>query len=191
MRAFVAIDLDEPIRRKLAALQDVLRRRAGKLSWVAPDKLHLTIKFLGEIEASQAATISTALNRIAARLEPFEFELRGVGVFPPRGLARVLWVGVEPVIAQAIDPLLGLHYACEDELGELGFARESRPFSPHLTLARNKMPVDRDLRRSLEQAADFSAGPQLVGAITLYESQLGANGPTYLAISKHPLAAKV
>lgn len=191
MRAFVAIDLDEPIRRNVAALQDALRRRAGKLSWVAPEHLHLTIKFLGEIEASRATTICAALNRIAARAEPFDILLRGVGVFPPRGLARVLWVGVEPVFTQKMDPLRGIHRACEDELAELGFARESRPFSPHLTVARNKTSIDRDLRRSLDQAADFLAGPQRVSAITFYESQPGPNGPTYRSISTHRLAAIV
>ncbi len=188
MRAFIAIDFDEPIRRKLAALQDTLRRRAGKLSWVAPGNLHLTIKFLGEIEADRVATISTALDHIAARVEPFEIMLRGVGIFPPRGLARVLWVGVEPIVLRSHDPLQALHHVCEDELADLGFAREDRPFSPHLTLARNKSSMDRDLRRSLEHGAEFAAGPQRVHAIAFYESQLGANGPTYRVISTHRLA---
>lgn len=190
MRAFIAIDFDESIRRKLAGLQDTLRRRAGRLSWVAPDNLHLTIKFLGEIDACRVETISAALDQIAARIEPFEIMLRGVGVFPPRGLAHVLWAGVQPIVAGAHDPLKALHRASEDGLADLGIAREDRPFSPHLTLARNKSSVDRDLRRSLEHGAEFAAGPQRINAVTFYESQLGASGPTYRVISTHRLASK-
>jgi 2'-5' RNA ligase len=189
MRAFIAIDFDEPIRRQLADLQGTLRRRAGKLSWVAAGKLHLTIKFLGEIEPAQAAAVSTTIDALAADIAPFQVVLRGVGVFPPRGLARTLWVGIEAAAARdhAADPLGALQRACEDRLAAIGFAREGRPFHPHLTLARNKLRFDRDLRRSLEHAAGFFAGPQRIEAVTFYESTLGRAGSMYRAISRHVL----
>lgn len=132
MRTFIAIDLDHKIRERIASLQAKLRSRCPKLSWVKPERMHLTIKFLGEIEEAQVGPIQQALDAVAGQCHPFDITFAGLGVFPPRGRANVLWLGIQ----DAIGGLKACWSKCEDQLAALGLPGEDRPFSAHLTLAR-------------------------------------------------------
>ncbi|MDI7277312.1 MAG: RNA 2',3'-cyclic phosphodiesterase, partial [Anaerolineae bacterium] len=134
VRTFVAIELDVDLRTTLGELQGRLRRaplaRLGR--WVAPEGIHLTLKFLGNVPAGRVPELGEALRRACARIAPFEIAIAGLGCFPSYQRPRVLWVGVE----EPTGSLERLYSAVERELERVGFRPEGRPFTPHLTLAR-------------------------------------------------------
>jgi 2'-5' RNA ligase len=191
MRLFVAVDLDEPRRLAAARASAELARRLGAqglgraVKWVEPRNLHLTVRFIGEADEVRAARIQQAL--APPLLTPaFMLALGGLGVFPPRGSPRVLWMGV----VQGASALADLHDEVEGRLQAIGESPEARGFSAHLTLARLK-ELDRaqgeTVRRVLhDQRVD--PGACQVGAVTLYQSRLAPGGPTYTPLSRSPLA---
>ncbi len=183
MRAFIAIDFDDAVIRQLADLQTRLRQRLPSLKWVRPDQLHLTVKFLGEMDDSRVAEIGEALTAIATNRAPFAVRLKSVGCFGPRGSVRIIWVGVK----DATGALQRLAADCDAAMASLGFPREERPFSAHLTLARNKNPhLSRDIHRAIEGDRNAIFGEQTIAAIALYQSELDSTGPTYTTVSNHP-----
>jgi 2'-5' RNA ligase len=182
MRTFIAIEFDPPIRKQLADLQRRLKPQCGRPKWVDPTAMHLTLKFLGEIDPRQCVKVSEALDTLAAECEPFEIAVGGLGTFPPRGSVKVLWVGIE----DESGGLQNCHKKCEALLTPIGFPPESRRFSPHLTLARNRNPGDsRAIIAAIEQLGAPNLGSQVVDGVTFYESTLTPRGPIYRAISKH------
>jgi len=191
MRLFVAVDLDEP--RRLAAAQaaaSIARRldAAGvgrSLKWVDPRNLHLTLRFIGEVDDERGSVIRDALGRPLST-PAFDLTLGGAGVFPPSGNPRVLWLGV----VQGASELAGLHDEIEGRLRAMGESPDTRPFSSHLTLARFK-DLDRARSESVRAAireARLDPGPCRVEAVTLYQSRLAPAGPTYTALLRSPLA---
>ncbi len=183
MRSFIAIDFDAAIRRQLAATQDRLRHHCPSLRWVDPEKIHLTLKFLGEIDDDQLEPVARTLDELTRDCRSFDIAVRGLGVFGTPRSVRVVWVGLhEP---QGF--LARCHARCETLLLPLGFPKENRPFRPHLTLARNRSPRDsNDIRRAVEKHANLNAGIQTVTSITLYQSTLTSDGPIYQPLSQHP-----
>ncbi len=190
MRLFLAVDLDEPTRRAVARLARGLADRLAAsfkrgARWVEPDNLHLTVRFIGEVSDEQAARVREVVqSRLAT--PAFELTLGGLGVFPPGGAARVLWVGV----VEGASELAALHDELEARLRALGEPPEDRPFTAHLTLARFK---DLDRRQSDALRAAIREGPGAVGscrvdAVTLYQSRLSPAGPTYTPLVRTPLA---
>ena len=133
MRSFVAIELPSEARRRLGTLVAGLREAGVRgLRPVNPEAVHLTLKFLGDVPASQLDAVSAALEGAAAAADPFDLELRGLGGFPDLRRPRVLWVG----IGGDLEALQRLYEALEESLAPLGFPPEGRAFTPHLTLAR-------------------------------------------------------
>lgn len=184
MRTFVAVELDRAVRERVGALAGKLQIRCPKLSWVRPRNMHLTIKFLGEIEPAQVGPIQTALDQAARQCRMFEISFTGLGVFPPHGPVKVLWLGVD----DATGVLAKCWNCCEEALEAIGFAREERPFSAHLTLARNKNPrLSDEVRKMLHHPPPFAALRQRVTGLTFYQSTLTGDGPVYESISKHEL----
>ncbi len=182
MRTFLAIDLDHKIRERIAALQAKLKSRCPKLSWVKPERMHLTLKFLGEIDEAQVGPIKQALDGVAAQCRPFDITFYGLGVFPPRGHVNVLWLGIE----DASGGLKSCWKSCEDALASLGLPREDRPFSAHLTLARNKNPrLSSDVRRLLHDPPPFEPQTQRVKGLTFYHSTLTSEGPIHEVLGRH------
>jgi 2'-5' RNA ligase len=145
VRAFVAVELDGEVRAALRDLQDRLRQdppaRLGR--WVAPDGIHLTLRFLGDVPAARLPELRQALQHAGQSVAPFELAVAGLGCFPDLSRPRVIWVGVE----EPTGALVRLQLAVERELDRLGFRPEGRPFRPHLTLARI-----RDQARNRERA---------------------------------------
>lgn len=191
IRAFVAVDLPEELRIRLGELIDRLSARIGRgtVRWVRPQGIHLTLKFLGDVGAARTEEIAGAVRSVTERHRPFQVEVGGVGCFPGPGRPRVLWVGVkEP--AGALAKLQG---EVEAGLAALGFPREDRPFSPHLTLARVRReasPVE------AAKAGAFVAGLPSeilgeveVGRVTLFRSELRPAGPVYTALAVANLGA--
>lgn len=182
MRLFVAVGLDDARRRAVGGLAaDLARRLASRgvgrsARWVEPANLHLTVRFIGEVGDEQAARIQEAVRRRFAT-PAFDLGLGGLGVFPPVGPPRVLWVGV----TEGEDSLAALHEEVEARLEALGEPRETRPFSAHLTLARFKEPDRRlgEVVRAILRDIPAEVGACRIDRVTLYESRLAPTGPTY------------
>ena len=185
MRLFLAIDPDERAR---VSLRDVLPRAgealgpaASALRWIAADSLHLTLHFLGEVAPDQAPRLVDAL-RFRAAIPPFTLSLDRFGAFPPSGPPRTIWLG----IGAGTDDVKRVHAELVRRLTALGFATESRPFSPHLTVARvrdqHRSRV-RDVRATLASIA-FPPIEWPVGQVLLYESDLSGPRPRYTELGR-------
>ena len=184
MRAFLAVALDESIRSDIGQFQDRLRPAGADVKWVAVDHLHLTLKFLGEIEPAWVEEIRRFMAEAAAGVAPFSFEVRGAGTFPPRGAPRVVWVGVE----DPSESLRQVYRPLDQSLTALGIAREKRAFHPHITVGRVRRPKKAPaLLERLRAEADQAFGTQHVQEIVLFQSRLSPAGPTYSILHAEPL----
>jgi len=192
VRSFIAIELPDELRRGLSQLE--ARLKLGKqpwVKWVDPYGIHLTLKFLGSIAADRIGEITRAMEEAAQGIPPFHLEVKGLGVFPNLRRVQVAWVG----IGGEVDKLRQLQQRVESNLVPLGFAAESRPFTPHLTLARLREQAPLDERQRFGQligSTRFEAGTIEVDAINLIRSQLTREGAIYSRISsvnlKKPLS---
>src|SRR5688572_8130706 len=136
IRTFICIEIPESIKERIGQLQEALRPIKAQVSWTKPSNIHLTLKFLGGVPASRVEGVRKAVERAASGISPFEVEVSGTGCFPSPRSPRVLWVG----LSQLPEALKQLSAKLEDELERLGFAREKRKFSPHLTIGRLRAP---------------------------------------------------
>lgn len=178
IRLFVAIELPEDVRGRVAALCGGV----PGAKWVKPENLHLTLRFIGEVPEDRFHDIDAALAQI--RAPAFEVELDGVGCFPPRGQARVLWVGVTKNGA-----LAHLYGKVESALVRTGLKPEGRKYSPHVTLARLKGAPVRRIQEFVAEHNLFRAGPFPVVNFTLFSSFLSQSGAIHRAEASYPLAA--
>ena len=184
IRAFVAVELPPEVR---DALSEVVRFLdgigIGGMRTVEPGSAHLTLKFLGDVEASRVGAVEEALAGAAAASRPFRLALAGTGTFPERGTPRVLWAGLDG----DLDALTCLQARVEEALGALGFAPEGRPFRLHLTLARLGDRSARGERR--RAAAALSSAPFEPGfgfgveSVSLMRSVLRPGGARYVRLA--------
>lgn len=184
IRGFVAVELPAEVRGFLADLVDRVRSRGIRARWVHPDRMHITLRFLGEIPAPRFEAVRAALARpIAAGGHP-ELVPAGIGTFPPRGRARVLWAGLRGDTA-----VLGrCALEVEGRLEALGFPREPRPFRPHITLARARSPGGIAGLDRIGPEIRAAQGPGFrVTHLTLFESRLRPQGPEYIPRAVVPL----
>ncbi|NIM90079.1 MAG: RNA 2',3'-cyclic phosphodiesterase [Candidatus Aminicenantes bacterium] len=184
MRTFIAIDLDTEIKEALSALIDKLRERHQNIRWVRREAMHLTLKFLGEIDKERVPEIKNILEKVVRNYQPFFLKITGTGYFPAKKKnPRVLWTGVE-----ADEALTSLQQTLERELQKIGFAEEKRDFHPHLTLGRVKFPSSiQETMRELESHQESVFGEMTVKKITLFQSILKPSGAEYKALSEHQL----
>ena len=189
LRAFIAVELSEALRRALGEVQAQVRAAVDlPVRWVEPEKAHLTLKFLGDIDEGQVEAIVSAMADIASQAQPMTVALGDVGGFPTLARPRVLWVGLRGDVG----PLTDLQQALERRMESLGFAAEGRPFAPHLTLGRVR---GGDRSRHLEEAAGLAADAptaeavQRVDRISLMQSTLRAQGPEYRSLRSVILGA--
>lgn len=181
MRAFIAIELPEELRAELARQQVALRAASSDARWTRPEGIHLTLKFLGEISEAQVGQVAQALEALG-EFPPFPVEVAGFGFFPEARRPRVFWVGVKAGAA-----LGELAQRFEAALEKLGFARERRVFSPHLTLARFQAARPQPaLADWLESRQGFSFGRFQVSEFFLYESKLSPQGAQYRKVARFP-----
>jgi 2'-5' RNA ligase len=184
-RIFVAVDISDEARRGAASYIESLRKefRDVRVGWERAEKLHLTMKFLGNCEENQLIELEKAVAGISREISKFRFQVAETGVFPNARNPRVLWIDVK----DAAGNLSKINDRLETECEKIGFARENRRFVPHLTIARIKEPHRaRDLAQTHLQNK-FEPVETLVSRIVIYESQLLPTGSVYSVVSKHEL----
>ncbi len=181
MRSFIAIEIPDVIKQRMAEVQAGLRKADVDASWPRPEGMHLTLKFLGEVPESQVPAITDALRESVRGVNPFRLEIAGAGAFPNPRNARVVWVGV----AGETDKLSLLRAAVEDAMAGIGMEREERAFKPHLTLGRIKYIRSREsLAAALEKVKDFRLPGFEVTAVSLMKSELKRTGAVYTEVAR-------
>ncbi len=192
IRTFIAIELDEATQRALASVQAQLKRERGAsaVRWVAPANIHITLKFLGDVVAAQLPAVQAAVTQACAQVTPFTLTLGGLGAFPSAQRANVIWVGAQGQIELAAQLAQRMDEAC----AALGFAREERPFTAHLTLGRvgrEASPRDRQLISAmLAQAKVGEVGVVRVERLSVMQSRLQAGGSAYTRLSAVELTSQ-
>ena len=178
IRTFVAIPLDPAIARAAAGLMRRLRQPGDGVKWVPADNLHLTLKFLGEVENTEVPGVCEVLREVCAKLPRFDLHFHGVGGFPELQRARVLFAGVE----DSSETLSQLVPRLEQRYADLGYKPEPRDYTPHLTLGRigrrSRRADEAVIQRMLaEQQTEL--GQMTVATVQVFASFLDKGGPTY------------
>ena len=186
IRSFIALDFPEETRKALEDIQRELKQCGAGVRWVKPSSIHLTLKFLGNIQAAQVEDIARAVAQEIRDQPPITLRPAGLGAFPSRRKPRVIWIGMEGEVQR----LNGIQALIENALEPLGFAREKRGFRPHLTIGRVKdrrrlqSLVDAMVTLDMEPFNSFDADE-----IILYKSDLRPTGAIYTKLHRMPLAA--
>jgi 2'-5' RNA ligase len=185
MRLFVAVNLPADLRQALWDAAGPLRQRDYPVRWVAASAMHLTLKFLGEVDEGRAGELARSVSAVAGGARRFTLPLGGFGAFPVAEHPKVVWAGCD-----AVPPLELLQHDVERAMHDLGFPLEGRPFRPHLTLGRVKDGAKR--RDFAGFAATLNtlrfAGEAMVTSVDLMQSTLSPKGATYTARHLAPLA---
>jgi len=183
MRAFIAIDVNEAVRDNLVKAQERIGNRSAKIKFVERENLHVTLKFLGEIDETTVDEVKKALAEIARKHRKHRVRVKGVGVFPNPNYVRVIWAGIEND-----EGIKAIAEDVEKEMRKLGFRRD-RDFVAHITLGRVKFVRDKiELARVLKDLANEDFGEFNVEAIELKKSTLTPRGPIYETIARFELA---
>jgi 2'-5' RNA ligase len=183
MRTFIAIEVPSEVKSALAALQTELRRAGADVSWTGPENIHLTLRFLGEVDERRIGEVEEVCVASAAEFQPFTLRLNDTGVFPNARQPRILWVG----LAGAIERAGEVRKRLDEGLALIGFEREEKDFRPHLTIGRIK---SNRKTRELLALADASQVPALsfvVTEIVLMKSELHPAGSRYTPVARAPL----
>ena len=183
IRSFIAIELSDELKLLIKDLQNQLKaENLAPVRWVNPNNIHLTLKFLGEIDAGVSRQITPVLKDSLQGILPFFLEVGGLGVFPNLKRVQVVWLG----LTGELDKLNQLQQSIESSLTQLGFTPESRRFTQHLTLARVGNRASLDQRQDIGQLVartSFDADYRMnVNCIHVMRSQLTSDGPIYSQI---------
>jgi len=192
MRTFIAIELDKEIKDKISSMQDMLKQTNADVKWVKPENIHLTLKFLGEIDEKKAEKIKNILAELTKDKQIFEIMINELGAFPKLEFPRVIWIGIK----QGAERALNIASELADKLVSIGFAKEKRKFSAHITIGRVRSNKNRP--ELIEAVTKFNAGKskeftplekdfltgftQSVKGLTLFKSTLTSKGPVYDAL---------
>ncbi len=186
-RTFIAIELPHELRGRVAAHIAQLRQALPHVaaSWNREENLHLTLKFLGDVPFEKIEELSNAVAVAASQIKTFQLTVAGGGTFPPRGKPNVLWIGIE----DASGSLAQLQRNLDDNCARIGFARESRTFHPHLTIARLRKPTGaRDLGDA-HRITEFPGSSFTVLEVVGLKSELLKTGAEHTPLFRHHLAA--
>lgn len=176
IRLFIAVQINEEIRKKLAEFQNALKKSDADVGWVAPENLHVTLKFIGSIDDGQVGAIGNILKETVSPIKPFDLDYTGVGVFPTEKNPRIIFAD----IIDAAGVLASIHEKLDNRLIALGVEHEERKFVAHLTLGRVRSR--RNVTRLIEKMLTFRTvhfGVAHVSQIVLMKSVLSPDGPTY------------
>ncbi|MEA1996571.1 MAG: RNA 2',3'-cyclic phosphodiesterase [Gemmatimonadota bacterium] len=182
MRTFIAVELPEGLKDEISRLTGRLKEHLPGVRWSRPSNIHLTLRFLGEIDPGRLDKLSRAVEQAVSPLEPFEVEVAGIGSFGGRSRPRVIWLGLE-----SSEQLAALAEAVERAVFESGFGRADKPFKPHLTLARVRKSLAR-VRKPLAGPPDWESIRETarsdwpvwrVDGVKIIKSILTPDGPVY------------
>jgi 2'-5' RNA ligase len=187
-RTFIALEMDEDLQRHLSGVIRQVAQALPTIRWVNPTGIHLTLAFLGELDDEQLVEAEQATEAIAQQNRPFSYSLSRLGVFGSQRSPRVIWMGIdEPTGALNLT-----HRALQGELVKRGFEVDTRPFSPHLTLARVKSPLKADEQQHLqrlltkEQEARFTSKLYIAHSLHVVKSELLKTGAHYTVLREYP-----
>lgn len=191
MRLFVAVPIGAAVLERIAECVGELRRRVetgaprARISWVAAEQLHVTLRFIGEVDDTEAQGIVSSLAPVL-RIEPFEVAFLGVGTFPPRGAPRVFWAG----IGSGAEQLMTIEREVTTRLAACRILPEKREYRPHVTLARVREPAGLRARDVLDGLTERSFGGSTVDTITLFQSRLSPRGSVYVPLQSTELRSR-
>lgn len=184
MRLFIAVELPSSIQSKLAEKIEIFKNPKDKITWVQPQNIHLTLKFLGDVSEEKVAQIKDAISSASLLFKPNACIIKGFGVFPDTRNPRVFWAG----ITDGADEIKGIAKELENRLEKMGFPAEKRDFVPHLTLGRIKFIKDaKYFDGLLENHKDDLIADAVVRNILLVKSTLTQGGSIYTIIQKSEL----
>ena len=176
IRTFIAIEIPGNIISKIRELQTGIKKYGFKVRWVRSENIHLTLKFLGDVEAAKIGEMIEAISKTAKGHTPISLKAKGIGVFPGIKRPRVLWVG----LTGQLEALVRLHKTLDENLKVLGFPGEKRPFKGHLTMGRIKDKIDvKKLGDALMAFRRFESETFTAGNLNLYKSELKPSGAVY------------
>lgn len=176
IRSFIAVEIDDTARTKLAAMQDMLKKAGGHVSWVAPRNIHCTLLFLGDLFPAAADSAANALTRATAGIKSFAVEIAGLGFFGSARSPRIIWTGM----TGATGALVELQGKIADAVLQAGLKPDLKPFKPHLTIGRVRSNRNAAaLVAAIEAGKDTSFGKLVVQRVVLMKSTLGSQGPEY------------
>jgi 2'-5' RNA ligase len=176
IRTFIAIELPEKIIYTIGKVQEEIKIYGLKVRWVRPENIHLTLKFLGDIQEADTEKVAKVVSESVTGHPAISLAVKGIGVFPSIKKPRVLWLG----ISKQLDPLTALQQALNYNLEAMGFPKEKRPFRGHLTLGRIKSKIDpKILHDILKEFFQFESEHFLADRIILYKSDLKPGGAVY------------
>ena len=192
IRSFVAMPIPAEIRRRLVEVENDLMPAKAGVKWVSEDNFHVTLKFLGYVEPERLEAVARGVEAAVRGIGPFEVELAEVGAFPKITRPSVVWVGV----TRGAQEMISLANRVDGEMAKIGFERETRPFSPHITLGRVKSPKDRGgppenldkLKELIERHQNREVGSYGVEQVNIMKSDLRITGPIYSEISNFKLS---
>ena len=186
IRTFLAFELNTAIQESLSRFQKQCQSFLPPINWVKPQSIHLTVKFLGDVNHDQLEPLRRAVESVAQRSLPFGLQVKGIGGFPHLRMPRVLWAGISGQVEQ----LQNVVSLVEDVLVPIGFQPESKPFQPHLTLARIKQH-SREVGVALAKSEIFEEPPFFgdlpVDRLCLFKSELKPTGAVYQRLWEVPL----
>ncbi|MBL7156718.1 MAG: RNA 2',3'-cyclic phosphodiesterase [Candidatus Omnitrophica bacterium] len=183
MRTFIALELSDEIKEEFSRLEEKLKTAEADVKWVKPHNIHLTLKFLGDVEESKIGQIKNVLDGISAQNNSFEISLFKLGAFPNLNQLRVLWVGLEKGFSEAEK----IANSIEDNLEKIGFPKEKRPFSAHFTLGRVKSGKNKNQLKELISSLEVRPKSCVIKHITLFQSTLTPKGPIYASLHRAKL----
>jgi 2'-5' RNA ligase len=179
LRTFIALELPEALKKFFFGLQNRLRENTDCVRWVKPDHIHLTLKFLGSTDEELVEPIAIILQNISKNIAPVSMHVSGIGAFPNTRNPKIIWAGIQG----RLDALRTFQVSLEEALAVVGFAREKRPFAPHLTLGRVKdNRGKKTLEAVLEKFKTDDMGVHTADKIIFYRSDLQPTGPVYSAL---------
>ena len=185
MRTFIAIELSPEIKESLARIQSHLKYSGADVKWVETDNIHLTLKFLGDITEENCGKIRSILDEIGRSVKPFEMSVKDIGAFPNIDYPRIIWVGLDKgtVESKILAEKIG------KEVLKIGFQKEPRPFTPHLTIGRVRSPKNKEAlkQKFTTHSLQLTTKPQLISSIMLFQSTLTPKGPIYTKLHEAKL----
>ncbi|MBU2540973.1 MAG: RNA 2',3'-cyclic phosphodiesterase [Candidatus Omnitrophica bacterium] len=179
IRAFIAVELEAEIKDEILRIQDILKTSEADVKWVKPENLHITLKFLGNVQQEKIEKIKDALIGCLSYFKPFSLKLNSLGIFPKIANPRVIWINA----VSADNALEKLAASTEAALVSLKFPKEKRTFKSHITLGRVRSNRNREKLSGVFEKTDICQKEMMTEAVSLFKSALSSAGPHYEVLS--------